>query len=510
MSSYNDWDGVPITASSYFLTDLLRKEYGFNGYVVSDSQAVEFIYSKHHVAADFKDAITQALTAGLNVWTNFREPDDYIINLREAVKEGKLSVKILDERVKEVLSVKFRLGLFDHPYQKKPLLADKIVHQLDEERFAEQLNRESLVLLKNDAQILPLSKTKKQTILITGPLAKEIGYTVNRYGPSNHKSVSIYDGLRALESETLSFDYAKGCDIINPGWPGTEIIETPLSEGEQKNIDQAVEKAKTADVIIAVVGEDENLVGESLSRTSLDLPGRQHQLLKALYATGKPVVLVMINGRPLTINWENHYLPAILEAWFPGPSSGKVIAETLFGDYNPGGKLPVTFPKSIGQIEMNFPFKPSSQASQPTSGDNGFGKTRVNGVLYPFGYGLSYTTFSYADLKIDQSQKDSLSFSFKLKNTGKYKGDEIVQLYFKDKLSSVTVFESQLRAFKRINLLAGEEKTVILKIAVNDLKLLNKDMKWVVEPGLFEVLIGASSEDIKLKIEFSITNQQIK
>ncbi|HTN19140.1 MAG TPA: glycoside hydrolase family 3 N-terminal domain-containing protein [Pelobium sp.] len=504
MSSYNDWDGIPITASSYFLTDLLRKDYGFNGYVVSDSEAVEFISSKHHVAADFKDASVKALNAGLNVWTNFRQPDNYINNLRDAVKDGSLSLEVLNQRVKEVLSVKFRLGLFDKPINANPKSADKIVHQPADEKFAEQLNRESLVLLKNADNLLPLAKNKQQKILVTGPLAKEIGYTVSRYGPSNNQSVSVFDGLKALESKTLSFDYAKGCDITNPGWPGTEIIETPLTTQEQQMIDEAVGKAKSVDVIIAVVGEDEKLVGESLSRTSLDLPGRQHELLKALYATGKPVVLVMINGRPLTINWENHYLPAILEAWFPGPSAGKVIAEALFGDYNPGGKLSVTFPKSIGQIELNFPFKPASQASQPSSGDNGYGKTRINGALFPFGYGLSYTSFAYSNLSINQSQKDSISASFNLKNIGNYPGDEVVQLYFKDKLSSVIVYESQLRAFKRVNLKAGQEKLITLKFAVKDLELLNKDMKWVVEPGEFELMIGSSSEDIRLQGKFTI------
>jgi len=506
MSSYNDWDGIPVSASPYFLTELLRKEYGFDGYVVSDSEAIEFIASKHHVAAGFKEASVLALEAGLNVWTNFRQPDLYINNLRASVKENKLSVEVLNQRVREVLSVKFRLGLFDHPYAAHPELADKIVFQQKEKEFALQLNRESLVLLKNNNETLPISKNKKQKILITGPLAKETNYTVSRYGPSNHQLISVYDGLKSYENHDLKFDYAKGCDIVNPGWPGTEIIETPLSADEQKEIDEAVAKAKLSDIVIAVVGEDEKRVGESLSRTSLDLPGRQHELLKALYATGKPVILILINGRPLTINWANRYLPAILEAWFPGPSGGMAIAEAIFGDYNPGGKLPVTFPKSMGQLELNFPFKPASHASQPSSGDNGFGKTSINGALYPFGYGLSYTTFSYRDLKVDQSRNDSLRFSFMLRNTGKYKGDEIVQLYFKDKLSSVIVYESQLRAFKRVNLLPGEEKKIELKIGMEDLALLNKDMKWITEPGEFRVLIGSSSEDIRLKDSFFIKN----
>ena len=260
-------------------------------------------------------------------------------------------------------------------------------------------------------------------------------------------------------------------------------------------------------MIIAVMGEEETLVGESRSRTSLDLPGKQLQLLQALYETGKPVVLILINGRPLTINWANRFLPAIIEAWFPGIDGGSAIAETLFGDYNPGGKLPVTFPKSIGQIEYNFPFKPGSHAGQPGDGPNGFGKTNVYGALYPFGHGLSYTTFEYSNLIVTpdkQNRKGNIAVSVDIANTGKYKGDEVVQLYFRDEVSSVTVYESQLRGFERITLNPGEIKTVKFVIKPDDLKLLDKNMKWVVEPGTFEIMIGSSSEDIRARKYFSI------
>ncbi len=504
MSSYNDWDGVPVSASSYFLNDLLRKEYGFDGYVVSDSEAVEFIASKHRVAKDFKEASVLALNAGLNVWTNFRQPENYINNLRESVKDGSLKMEVLDQRVSEVLSVKFRLGLFDDPFTKNPKASDARVQTADDKKFAEQLNKESIVLLKNQNNFLPLDKNKNQKILVTGPLATEIGYTISRYGPSNNPSISILDGLKQYNNQKLNIDYAKGCDIVNEGWPLTEIIDNGLTTAEQLMIDEAVAKAKLSDVIIAVVGEDEKTVGESLSRTSLNLPGRQLELLKALHKTGKPVVMVLVNGRPLTINWENQYLTSILETWFLGPSAGKVVAETLFGDYNPGGKLPVTFPKSIGQIESNFPFKPGSHANQPHSGDNGFGRTRVQGALYPFGYGLSYTTFDYKNLKIDQSPKDSIAVTFNLTNTGKVAGDEVVQLYFKDLISSVITYDTQLRAFERIHLKAGETKAVTLKFSKQDLEFLDKDMKWVVEAGDYEIYIGSSSEDIRLKGNFTL------
>jgi len=256
-----------------------------------------------------------------------------------------------------------------------------------------------------------------------------------------------------------------------------------------------------------VVGETENQFGESRSRTSLDLAGRQLQLLQALHATGKPVIAILINGQPLTINWPNKYLPAIIEAWCPGAEGGTAIAETLFGEYNPGGKLPVTFPKSVGQIELNFPFKPGSHAGQPGDGPNGFGKTNVFGALYPFGYGLSYTSFEYSNLIVTpekQNGKSNIEVSVDIKNTGKRKGDEVVQLYFKDEVSSVTVYEMQLRGFERIALEPGETKKVQFVLKPADIALLNNYMKKIVEPGVFEIQIGSSSEDIRVKKKFII------
>ena len=507
MSSYNDWDGVPVTGSHYFLTELLRQQFGFKGYVVSDSKAVEFLYEKHHVATDFKDATRQAVEAGLNVWTNFNQPKTYINNIRELVNDGKLSIATVNDRVRDVLRVKFLLGLFDQPYVADPKAADKLVHTAKDDSLELQLNRESLVLLKNQNNLLPLNKNNIKNILVTGPLAAAESYAVSRYGPSNNPVTSILAGIKNRVGNAVSITYAKGCDVVNAGWPETEIIPSALTDSEQGNINEAVAAAKNSDVIIAVLGEDEKTVGESLSRSSLDLPGRQQQLLEALYATGKPVILVLITGQPLTINWADRYIPAILNAGFPGPSGGKAIAETLFGDYNPGGKLSMTFPKTTGQIELNFPFKPGSQANQPTSGPNGYGKTRVNGPIYPFGYGLSYTTFQYSNLKVNpetQAPQGNISVSVQVENTGKVKGDEVVQLYIKDLLSSVTTYESQLRGFERVSLLPGEKKTVEFTITPASLELLDRNMKWVVEPGKFEVLIGSSSTDIKLKKLFEI------
>jgi beta-glucosidase len=299
--------------------------------------------------------------------------------------------------------------------------------------------------------------------------------------------------------------YVKGCDIIDATWPESEIIETPLTDKEQADINAAVEQAKKSDVVIAVVGEDVDQVGESLSRTGLNLPGRQLKLVQALQGTGKPVVMVMINGQPLTINWENKYVPAILEAWFPGPQSGQVIAETLFGENNPGGKLPITFPKTVGQIEFNFPFKPGSQASQ--RGENSWGNTSVNGALYPFGYGLSYTTFAYSNLQVspeNEHAQGDVHVTVDVTNTGQRKGDDVVELFLKQEVSSVTTYEFDLRGFDRIPLNPGEKKTVSFILHPDDLAILDKNMNWTVEPGKFEVMIGHSSQDIKLTKELVV------
>ena len=506
MSSYNDWDGEPISASYYFLTQLLRIAFGFDGYVVSDSDAVEFIFNKHHVAFDNTDGVRQAVEAGLNVRTNFDNPEKYILPVRELVKNKKLSIKTIDSRVADVLRVKFKLGLFDHPYV-DPSIADSIVHNNDAKEFSKKISREVLVLLKNKNNLLPLNKSNLKNVFVTGPLAADTLHSMSRYGPNNVKVVSVVNGVKNLLGDEVKVEYLKGCETIDATWPESEILHQPLTQKESNDINLAIEKAKASDVIIAVMGEDESLVGESRSRTSLELPGRQLEYLQALYATGKPVVLVLINGRPLTINWPDKNIPAIIEAWFPGEYGGNAIAEAIFGIYNPGGKLSMTFPKSVGQIEYNFPFKPGAHAGQPGDGPNGYGKTNVFGSIYPFGYGLSYTTFQYDSLVVTpekQTTKGDINISVNITNNGKFKGDEVVQLYFKDETSSVTVYESQLRGFERIHLQPGETKKVTFRLKPDDLKLLDKKMNWVLEPGVFEIWLGSSSEDIRLKKKFTI------
>lgn len=501
MSSYNDWDGVPITGSYYFLTALLRQQFGFDGYVVSDSDAVEYLFTKHHVAGTYKEAVRQAIEAGLNVRTNFTPPKTFIEPLRELVRDGDLSMQTLDKRVADVLRVKFRLGLFDQPYVKDPKAADEVLKAGRTTPFMLRMERESLVLLKNDGSLLPLDKQKYHHILVAGPLAQATTYAISRYGPSHLNVIPVEQGLRDYLGSSATVDYAKGCELIDSAWPESELIPTPLNATEQAGIDEAVAKARQSDLIVAVLGEDEKRVGEGMSRTGLDLPGRQEKLLEALQATGRPVVLVLINGQPLTINWANRYIPAILEAWFPNSYGGQAIAETLYGDNNPGGKLTITFPKTTGEIEWNFPYKPGSQ---PAKRDN---HTSVFGPLYPFGYGLSYTSFDYSNLVVtpeEQRPKGDITVSVDVTNTGSRKGDEVVQLYVHDEVSSVTIYEEQLRGFERVTLAPGEKRTVTFTLHPDDLSLLDKNMVWRVEPGKFEAMIGSSSADIKLKKEFSI------
>ena len=516
MSSYNDWNGEPVSASRWFLTELLRETYGFDGYVVSDSQAVEYMFSKHQITPDMGGAAKAILEAGLNVRTNFWQPETYSDPLRAAIAAGQISMETIDQRVREVLAVKFRLGLFDNPYTGDGAEADDKAGAAQHEDFVLDMARKSLVLLKNDG-ILPLDKAKLGKILVTGPLADTYGYMISRYGPNGLDCTTMLQGIRDFVGTDAEVVFRKGCEVTDPNWPVSEIIPQPLSTEERSLMDEAVAAASDADVIIAVVGEDGHCVGESLSRTSLELPGRQRQLLMELQATGKPVVMVLVAGQPLTINWENAQLSAILNAWFPNNRGGQAVAEAIFGAYNPGGHLTVTFPKSIGQIPYCFPFKKGSHGAQASSRNpNGGGRTRVIGPLYPFGYGLSYTTFGYSGLQVRQTGSFSgiatsgpaagrqvsgpcYEVSCTVTNTGSRAGDEVVQLYLQDKISSVVAYESQLRGFERISLQPGESRTVRFTLGPEQMVMLDKDMNWTVEPGDFEVRIGSSSEDIRLK-----------
>lgn len=497
MSSYNDYDGEPITGSYHFLTEILRQEWGFKGYVVSDSEAVEFISNKHKVADTYEDGIAQAVNTGLNIRTHFTPPADFILPLRKAVDNGKISQETLDKRVAEILRIKFRLGLFDNPYRGNGKQAEQIVHSKEHQAVSLEAARQSLVLLKNETNLLPLSKSIR-SIAVIGPNANEQTQLICRYGPANAPIKTVYQGIKELLPHTEVI-YKKGCDIIDPHFPESEILDFPKTAEEVQLMEEAIRAAKQAEVVVMVLGGNELTVREDRSRTSLNLPGRQEELLKAVCATGKPIILVMLDGRASSINYAAAHIPAILHAWFPGEFCGQAVAEALFGDYNPGGRLAVTFPKSVGQIPFAFPFKPGSDESSSTS---------VYGALYPFGHGLSYTTFTYSDLHISPSHQGvqgDIHVSCKIKNTGKIKGDEVVQLYLRDEISSVTTYTKVLRGFERISLKAGEEQTVHFRLRPQDLGLWDKNMNFRVEPGSFKVMLGASSTDIRLHGQFEIT-----
>ena len=501
MSSYNDYDGFPIQGSYYWLTTRLRGEMGFRGYVVSDSDAVEYLYTKHGTAKDMKDAVRQSVEAGLNVRCTFRSPESFVYPLRELVKEGGLSEELINDRVRDILRVKFIVGLFDSPYQTDLAGADKEVEKAENEAVALQASRESIVLLKNESELLPLDINRIKRIAVCGPNANEEGYALTHYGPLAVEVTTVLEGIQAKVEGRAEVLYTKGCELVDAHWPESELIDYPLTADEQAEIDRAVENARQSDVAVVVLGGGQRTCGENKSRSSLDLPGRQLQLLQAVQATGKPVVLILINGRPLSINWADKFVPAILEAWYPGSKGGTALADILFGDYNPGGKLTVTFPKSVGQIPFNFPCKPSSQVDGGQNMGPDGNMTRVNGALYPFGYGLSYTTFEYSDLEISPkviTPNERVQVSLKVTNTGKRAGDEVVQLYTRDVISSVTTYEKNLAGFERIHLRPGETQTVTFTLDRKHLELLNADMKWVVEPGEFSIMAGASSEDIRL------------
>ena len=513
MSSYNDYDGIPIQGSYYWLTTRLRKEMGFRGYVVSDSDAVEYLYTKHNTAKDMKEAVRQSVEAGLNVRCTFRSPDSFVLPLRELVKEGGLSEEVINDRVRDILRVKFLIGLFDAPYQTDLAGADDEVEKEANEAVALQASRESIVLLKNTDNTLPLNIDKIKKIAVCGPNADEEGYALTHYGPLAVEVTTVLEGIREKAQGKAEVLYTKGCNLVDAHWPESEIMEYPLTPDEQTEIDRAAANARQADVAVVVLGGGQRTCGENKSRTSLELPGHQLKLLQAVQATGKPVILILINGRPLSVNWADKFVPAILEAWYPGSKGGTAVADILFGDYNPGGKLTVTFPKTVGQIPFNFPYKPASQIDGGKNPGPDGNMSRINGALYPFGYGLSYTTFEYSDLEITPkviTPNQKATVRLKVTNTGKRAGDEVVQLYTRDILSSVTTYEKNLAGFERIHLKPGESKEIVFTLDRKHLELLNADMKWTVEPGEFAIMAGASSEDIRLNGILTVEDYQAR
>ncbi|MBQ3247548.1 MAG: glycoside hydrolase family 3 C-terminal domain-containing protein [Alistipes sp.] len=502
MSSYNDYDGEPIQGSRYWLYERLRKDLGFKGYVVSDSDAVEYLHMKHRTSPNMKESVRQSVEAGLNVRCTFRSPDSYILPLRELVREGSISMATIDERVRDILRVKFMVGLFDNPYvsEKDMERADREVNGPENNRVALEASQKSLILLKNSG-LLPLNPSSLRKVLVVGPNADNDDYAHVHYGPQATESVTVYQGLKSALEGKAEVLYTKGCEHVDSQWPDSEIFGYEPNAEELASIGEAVRLAADADVAVAVLGDCLRTCGENRSRSSLDLPGCQELLIKELKKTGKPLIVVLISGRPASINWADRNADAIIQAFYPGAHGGTAVAQALLGEYNPGGKLTVTFPRTVGQIPLNFPFKPNSQVD----GYAGVGpegqKTRAAGALYNFGYGLSYTTFEYSNLQLSSTKirpDESINIEFDITNTGKYKGDEVVQLYIHDHLSSITVYERMLRGFERVTLNPGETKRVKMKLEPRHFTMHDRNMKRVIEPGLFDIYIATSSTDIRL------------
>ena len=501
MCSYNDYDGEPIAASHHYLTEVLRGEMGFTGYVVSDSDAVEYLAIKHRVAANQKDAVRQTILAGMNVRTTFTKPETYALPLRELVSEGAVPMSVVDARVRDVLRVKFRRGLFDAPYRSLAE-ADKVAMAPEHFELSKRASREAIVLLKNDNNFLPLDATKFKTIAVCGPNADSIEYTRAHYGPLANPVITVRKALEQYGQGKFQVLYTPGCEVTDDNWPTTEILPESPNAKEQAELDRAVAHAKAADLAVVVVGDvpygsqaKRTSCGENNSRTGLSLPGHQDTLVRAIAATGKPMVIIHFSGRPNALNWPNQVAPAILHSFLPGPFGGLAAVEALFGDLNPSGKVTANFVKTTGQLPLNFPSKPGANTEDK--------KHSVSGYLWPFGHGLSYTTFAYKNLRVEPNviaPNGTFTVMFEITNTGKRSGVEIPQLYYRQRLASLTVYEQQLRGFDRIALAAGETKTVSIAVdAQEHLWMLNRDMKRVVEPGTYDIWIGASSRDIRLK-----------
>jgi len=500
MSSFNEIGGVPSTASHWLMTDLLRNEWGFKGFVVSDFTAVLELMN-HRIAKDSVEAGIAALSAGVDVDMVSRI---YVDTLVDAVRSKKFSEEIVNEAVRRVLRVKFAYGLFDNPYRNADPQKEKELLLAKEHRdAAREMAQQSIVLLKNEKNILPLRKSLK-TIALIGPLAgnehrRELVGTW-AWAEKPEDVVSVIEGIKSKISRKTKIFYDKGCE---------------LESDSGLRITQAVKLAKQSDVVIAVLGESQRVSGEAASKTNLDLPKRQKELLQALYKTGKPIVLVLMNGRPLTLQWEADNIPAIVEAWHLGVEAGNAVADVLFGDVNPNGKLPVTFPRNVGQIPLYYNYK---STGRPIVEKEKFTSKYIdspNSPLFPFGFGLSYTTFAYSNLKVSPAVRDavqrhssnikkeqSVTVTVDVKNTGKRAGDEVVQLYIRDDVSSVTRPVKELRGFKKISLAAGEKKIVEFTLPPESLSFYNLAMKKVVEPGTFTVFVGGNSVDcIETKFE---------
>lgn len=498
MTSFNEIDGIPATGNKWLLTDLLRKQYGFHGLIVTDYTAINEMIA--HGMGDEKKVGELALNAGVDM---DMVGEVFLKHGAQLVKEGKVSMAQIDAAVRRILEAKFKLGLFDDPYRYISEERNKTeIMNAQQLALSKEAAIKSMVLLKNNNQVLPLNASKK--IAFIGPLVKDQRNLIGSWSGAGDykKAVSLWT---ALEQKGSGYLYAKGCNLLEDenllnrlnAHDGQITRETTSPE---QLIEEAVATAQQADVVVAVMGEAFGMSGEAASRSMIGLPENQLALLKALKATGKPVVLVLMNGRPLTVSWENENIDAILETWFGGTQAGAAIADVLFGAANPSGKLTMTWPRNVGQIPVYYNAK---NTGRPLNENQKYTTKYLdvpNTPLYPFGYGLSYTTFSYSDLKLNKKNittNDKLQVSVTVSNTGNYDGVETVQLYIRDLVGSITRPVKELKGFKKLELKKGESKEVNFTISVEDLKFYNSDLKFVAEPGAFKVFVGGNSQDVK-------------
>lgn len=496
MNSFNDLNGIPASGNAHLQRDILKGKWNFQGFVVSDWGSIGEMVA-HGYSKDLKDAALSAITAGSDM---DMESNAYRYNLAELVKEGKVSIDLINDAVKRILRKKYELGLFDDPYRySDEKRAEKALSNPENRKAALEVAQKSIVLLKNDNQTLPISKSVK-TIAFIGPMVKEykanMGFWSVELPDVNYDKwvVSQWDGLQNKVGKNTKLLYAKGCEV----------------EGDNKDgFAEAVATAKQADVVILSIGERRDMSGEAKSRSNLSLPGVQEDLVKAIQATGKPVVVLINAGRPLVFNWTADNVPAIVYTWWLGTEAGNAIADVLFGDYNPSGKLPMTFPREVGQVPIYYNH---FSTGRPAKNENQTNYVSAyidlkNSPKYPFGYGLSYTKFDYSGLKLSSAKiksNETIKVSFQLSNVGKVTGEEVVQLYLKDKFGSVVRPVLELKDFQKVKLNAGESKTIEFTIDKEKLSFYNDKLEWNAEPGDFELMIGASSADIKLKSDFEL------
>ena len=498
MNSFNDLNGIPATGNKYLQRDILKGKWNFQGFVVSDWGSIGEMVS-HGYSKDNKEAALQAITAGSDM---DMESNAYRYHLAELVKEKKVSITLIDDAVKRILRKKFELGLFDDPFKYcNPEREQAALNNPEHRKAARDIAAKSIVLLKNENGILPLSKETK-TIAFIGPLVKERKQNMGFWSVElpevdyDKHVISQWEGVQNKVGNSAKLLYAKGCEI----------------EGDNKDgFAEAVAVANQADVVILSIGERRDMSGEAKSRSNLRLPGVQEELIKAIQATGKPIVVLINAGRPLIFNYTADTVPAILYTWWLGTEAGNAIADVLFGDYNPSGKLPMSFPREEGQIPIYYNhFNTGRPAANETATNYVSAYTDLkNSPKFPFGFGLSYTTFNYSDLKLSKNKiksTETIEVSMTITNSGKVAGEEVVQLYLRDKVGSVVRPIIELKDFQKIKLNAGETKTVKFTIDKQKLSFYNSDLKWITEPGDFDLMIGSSSSDIRLKATFELNN----